>query len=198
MICSYPMKPVRVDEEIFSRIDSSQYTMESKYDGFRCLLNIGKTVKMFTREMRFMETPDCLDKPFKDLNIPEDSIFDGEIWNVSKRGAWRHDRSSECQIVIWDVIKLAGKYKNESPIEERRDIVERYIPNNSFIKPVDIFEANKTIYEDIKQNALNHRESTKSKTGYIHGVVIKKNRSVRRDHPNRSFEHPDWMKIVFI
>ena len=35
------------------------------------------------------------------------------------------------------------------------------------------------------------------RSGFIHGVVLKRRGSIRRDHPNRSAEHPDWLKVVF-
>ena len=193
----YPMKPVRVDEGVFDRLDLSSYTMEKKYDGFRLIMEVNKGIRLYTRQKVSMTVPLNLVSPLESLGLPPGTILDGEIWNEDKRGAWAHDSRSLCRVTFWDVIRFNNKDVSDLPIEDRREILKTSINSNGFVSSVDIDEAKKDDFYRIKADAIGHKITTNSRTGYIHGVVLKKNKSPRRDHSNRSIEHADWLKVVF-
>lgn len=193
----YPMKPMRVDETIFDRIALDNYTMEPKFDGWRAMILVGESVSLWTREYNRIDMPENLAEQFRSLNLPQGTVLDGEIWNPNKRGSWSHNPGIACKLTIWDVLQASGKSVEKKGFVERRQILEDLIPERSDdIELTRIYPADKTMYDSIRQEAELHREREKNRSGFIHGVVLKKKNSPRREHPNRSVEHPDWLKLV--
>lgn len=192
----YPMKPIRVDDQAFRRLDLSNYTMEPKYDGFRLLLVVNNGIKLFTRHKTSLQIPHNVREELLGLKLPEGTILDGEIWNDNKRGAWTHDQNSECTLSFWDIMMVKYKDLSNMSIEDRRNHLKTLIPSGSNIKRVPVYPASLDLYLGIKDDAIAHKMINKSKSGYIHGVVLKKGGSPRRDHVLRSKEHADWLKVV--
>ena len=193
----YPFKPVRVDESIFGKIPLQNYIMESKFDGFRAVPIVGKVVNLWTRERRRIDMPDNLRDQLADLDLKEGTVFDGEIWTPTKRGSWRHNRTVQCRLTLWDVIRSGTKDMSKAPLEERftelTRLVEGKVPDVSVVKQMPASIEN---YHAIMKEAETFRASTQSRSGFIHGAVLKRLGSPRRDHATSSTEHPDWMKII--
>ena len=193
----YPFKPVRVDESIFDKIDNSKYLLEPKLDGFRVIIIANGSVKLWTREKKPIEIPDNLVSQLQALNLKKGTVLDGEIWTPTKRGSWRHNKGVQCLISLWDVIRDGEDSSGRLPIEKRREILSRVIgPGTEDISVVDQFPMNKERFEIIKKSAVEHRSVTGTRSGFVHGVVLKRLGSPRRDHATRSTEHPDWLKLV--
>lgn len=194
----YPFKPVRVDESIFDKIDLSQYQMERKYDGHRCILIQNGQTTLWTREKNKIGITDNLADQVKSLNLPEGTVLDGEIWTPTKRGTWRHDKSVQCLLSFWDAIRYGYEELSTLPLEKRKEKLRKAIhgqaPDISIVEDIPV---TKETYFQIKEEAFKHRQITGTRSGYVHGVVLKRKRSPRRDHANRSTEHPDWMKICW-
>jgi ATP-dependent DNA ligase len=188
---------VRVDPGIFDRIDCSLYTAEFKYDGWRAVLIAGPSgAELWTREKRRIEVPESLSGAIRSLGLPEGTVLDGEIWNPGKRGGWKHSRGSECRLTLWDAIRVGTVDVRRDPIEERRDILRRLLKGgNEAIGAVKVMPASRAVHDEALAEATRVRGASRS--GFIHGVVLKRNGSPRRDSNVRSTEHPDWLKIVF-
>jgi ATP-dependent DNA ligase len=197
MFWLYPMKPVRTDDHIFDRLDMSNYDMEVKLDGFRLILVCDKGLQLYTRQKNRMIMPDNLREQLSALSLPDRTILDGEIWNYDKRGAWAHDASSICHITFWDVTRIGDKDISTLPIEERRARLNNLVKESDDIFTIKPTTASSDAFSDVKRQAMEHKIRTKSRTGFVHGVVLKRKGSPRRDHSNRSVEHPDWLKICF-
>src|SRR5271157_3490302 len=88
----FPFKPVRASWSVFKTIDTAKYIMEKKFDGWRAIVQIGPAISLWTREKRQITMPDNLGKQLATLGLPDGTLLDGEIWNMSKRGAWRHNK----------------------------------------------------------------------------------------------------------
>lgn len=193
---TFPFKPIRVDSGIFDRIDCSLYTAELKYDGWRAVLIAGpRGPELWTREKRKIEIPDSLSEAVRALKLPEGTVLDGEIWNPEKRGGWNHAKGSDCKLTFWDVVKIGSSDLRQRPIEERREALRSVIQTTEEISIVEVMSASKSVHDAALESAVSIRGSSRS--GFVHGVVLKKSGSPRRDSNVRCVEHADWLKIVF-
>ena len=84
-----------------------------------------------------------------------------------------------------------------APLEERyaelSSLVDGKTPDISVIKQTP---ASLDKYHEIVKEAKDFKASNQSRSGFIHGAVLKRLGSPRRDHATRSTEHPDWLKLV--
>jgi len=192
------MKPVRTDDQVFSRLCMDNYDMEVKLDGFRLVLTVDNGVRMFTRQKNPIVIPENLIPQLSALGLPDGTILDGEIWNTDKRGAWQHNARSVCYVTFWDITRVGNLDVSNLPIEQRREKLRELVKPSKDIFTINPTIANFDSYLEIKKDAISHKARTHSKTGYVHGVVLKKKGSPRRDHVNRSIEHSDWLKICFL
>lgn len=195
----FPMKPRRINETLLSSLRLDDYVMERKYDGHRAILVVGKSgPKLFTRHKTDLVMTDNIRPQIESLNLPEGTVLDGELWTPTKRGSWTQNRSVVCSLSFWDVMAFQGQLVGSLPLEKRRFVLERMIGDGTEdIKVVEQEAVTRERIEKIRKEAMDHRQATQSRSGFVHGVVLKRKGSPRRDHPNRSVEHPDWMKIVY-
>jgi ATP-dependent DNA ligase len=195
----YPFKPVRISKEKLIELNLGEYLGEPKLDGWRCLaITHNGYIKLWTREKTKIEITDNLVPQIQALNLPDGTVLDGEIWTPSKRGKWRQNPKVHCQIGFWDVIRLGKTDLSKTKLEHRRSVLEHLVEGKCHdITVVDQFNPSTEKIEAIELDARQHREVSNIRSGYIHGVVLKRKGSPRRDHSNRSTEHPDWLKIVF-
>ncbi len=196
----YPFKPVRAKWSVFKTIDTSRYFMEKKYDGWRAMVQVGQDgVSLWTRDKQFIAMPNNLAIQLAALGMPEGTLLDGEIWNMSKRGAWRHDKSVICALTLWDAIRVDHRDLSNIAIGERRQELEKLLAgkNTPDIKATEILPADEVLARQIDEEARSFREGVNARSGFIHGVVLKRHGSPRRDHAVRCVEHADWIKVVF-
>lgn len=193
------MKPVRAPATVLKTVDPSKYLMEKKYDGWRAIVIVHKTVTMWTRDKRRIDMPNNLRAQLETLGLPEGTILDGEIWNSTKRGSWRFNAVTPCNLTLWDVMRLGTKDLATMPLEERRIQLESLFAGREMgdIGLTEILPADPDLIKQIDQEARSFRENTHARSGFIHGVVLKRKGSPRRDHVVRCTEHADWLKIVF-
>lgn len=194
----YPFKPVRVTESVFGTIDTSAYVMERKYDGFRAVLIVGRgRCELWTREQRRIEMPDNLASQVASLGLPDGTVLDGEIWTPTKRGSWRHNRSVVCQLTFWDAIWAGRSDLSRAPLEERTAALRGLVDGKATdVAVVEQLPASLEGYRRIVEEAEAFRASSESRSGFVHGAVLKRRGSPRRDHSTRCVEHPDWLKLV--
>lgn len=195
---SFPFKPVRITEQMFRKTEWANWRMEAKWDGFRSVLIVNGANQLWTRERKPIAMPDNLKDQLAALSLPAGTVLDGEIWTPVKRGSWRHDKTVVCNLAFWDIIQDGSKNLAQEKLENRHDrlveLVGDKVPN---IVAVKQYPATVESFEEILKMAHDHRDTTDSKSGFIHGIVLKKLGSPRRDHPTRTIDHPDWLKVVF-
>lgn len=190
---SIPMKPVKITEANFKTLDLDQYTMEPKMNGWRVTVVFDPNISVWSRRKYRVGIPTSLISKLKDLNLPRTTILDGELWLPNQRGGYENNQ--DCYISLWDITEYNDTNLMKSTIEERKNYL-RKISNTESIRIVKSFEASFDNYQSIKRRALELRQQSNS-FSCIHGVVLKKKNSPRRDHCSRSIEHPDWLKIVW-
>jgi ATP-dependent DNA ligase len=194
---SFPFKPVKVDPGVFERLDCSLYTAELKFDGWRAMLIAGPSgTELWSREKRKIEVPDSLKEELERLSLPRGTVLDGEIWNPEKRGGWKHSKGSECRLTLWDAVRVGTVDMRPRPIEIRREALRGLIgAGTDAIGCVEVLPASRESHEEALKEAVKVRGSSRS--GFVHGIVLKRAGSPRRDSNARCVEHPDWLKIVF-
>jgi ATP-dependent DNA ligase len=168
------------------------------FDGHRAIVIADSNTQLWTREKRRIDLPDNLAQQLRELNLPRGTVLDGEIWNPAKRGGWKQTRDASCRLTLWDAIQTGTTNLSQQPIEKRREALHALMrPECPHIRAVEVQEATLENCQLAYLQATQMRESMESRSGFIHGVVLKRNGSPRRDHACRSTEHPDWLKIVF-
>lgn len=195
----YPMKPVPVPMEAIDRLDLPKYHLEVKLDGWRAVLTArdGK-VALWTR----MKTPIVI-TPFLQakllaFGIQDGTVLDGEIWNPLKRGGWTVDGKEPSVLTFWDCVRDGTRDLSARPLEERRAALEGILGDgNGDVRIVEQEEATGARVREVYEEASAVRRESRSRSGFVHGVVLKLRGSPRRDHATVSKEHPDWLKVVF-
>jgi ATP-dependent DNA ligase len=194
----FPFKPSQITERMFRTTNWSNWLLERKFDGFRAVLIANGAMQLWTREHKPIVMPNNLREQVAALNLPAGTVLDGEIWTPTKRGSWRHDKTVVCNLTFWDVIRAGSQDLSQEKLEKRHErLVELIGDKTPNVMAVEQYPATVESFEAALKAAHDHRNSTDSKSGFIHGVVLKKLGSPRRDHPTRSTEHADWMKVCF-
>ncbi len=200
ILWKFPMKPVRATFSCFGTLDLAKYVMEKKYDGWRAIVQVDRGyVTLWTREKRKIEMPINLQTQLDALKMPDGTVLDGEIWNLSKRGSWRHNKNAICALTLWDAIRVDKLDLSAFPLEDRRKRLEELLSaaTTPTISATELLQPKEALAKLIEQEAVSFRESANARSGFIHGVVLKRRGSPRRDHAVRSVEHADWIKVVF-
>jgi len=196
----YPMKPIRISKESLKDLDLGRYTLEKKYDGHRAILIVeGGKKKLFTRQKSPIAVPKDLEAHLSALDMEDGTVLDGEIWNPTKRGGWTSGNGRPSVLTFWDCVREGEFDLSQHPVEERRAALGRIIgEGNPGVQCVVAEEKfGKERVEEIFREASAVRKEIQSRSGFVHGVVLKLRGSRRRDHATRTQEHSDWMKIVF-
>lgn len=68
---------------------------------------------------------------------------------------------------------------------------------NGGVRVVEQEAATEVRVKEIYEESSAVRKENQSRSGFVHGVVLKLKGSPRRDHATRSREHSDWLKVVF-
>jgi ATP-dependent DNA ligase len=195
----YPQKPVRINQRTFEGLDPDKYTLEPKVDGHRVLVVAGYgCVYVYTRQKRRIKLPEYLMQELVLSEFPAGTVLDGEIWNKYKRGGWKQFDRDGFNITFWDVIRYGTRDLSRMPIEDRRDALFNLLkPEFKHVLPTDILKPSTEILIALHKEAAAIRNQPSIRSGFIHGAVLKRNGSPRRDHATQSKKHPDWLKVVF-
>lgn len=195
----FPFKPMKINDSLLGSLKLDDYVLEKKYDGYRALLIVEEAgFKLFTRQKVELPIPNNLRPQIESLKLPTGTVLDGELWTPSSRGSWTHDRNVVCSLTFWDVIAFDGKSVGSNTLEERRAVLENLLGAGTENVGLVVQEpVTKERIEEIRKEAMEHRVASQSRSGFVHGVVLKRKGSPRRDNPNRSVEHADWMKLVY-
>lgn len=176
-----------------------QYLMEMKMDGHRAILIVeGGQKKIFTRQKVPIALPRELTDQLTSVPMVEGTVLDGEIWNPLKRGGWTADGKEPSVLTFWDCMREGMEDISSRPLEERRKALLRTIGNgNEGVHVVDQEPATEARVREIYEESSTVRKENQSRSGFVHGVVLKLRGSPRRDHATRSKESSDWLKVVF-
>jgi ATP-dependent DNA ligase len=195
---SFPMKPILINNEVLKGLNPLDYTIEPKWDGWRIIIvtNLNR-VSTFTRQKTPLKLPMSLQNELNDLDLPVGTVMDGEIWSPMKRGGWNNLPKGQCKLSFWDVMRHGSKNISNESIETRRQILNSLFTPTENIAQTNVYDVSLENLQKLEQQAREVRDGQALRSGFIHGVVLKRNGSPRRDHACRSIEHPDWLKVVY-
>jgi len=179
--------------------DLRKYVLERKYDGHRAILltERGRNT-LFTRHRTPIIAGDYLGKKISEMDLPDGTVLDGEIWNPLKRGGWATKGGERNVITFWDCIRKGQEDVSRNPIERRYEILKEMLGSgNEGVRVCDQEDATGEAIDRAVREFITSRRGTGARSGFVHGVVLKLRGSTRRDHATRSREHSDWLKIVF-
>ena len=178
-----PMLATLVDKPF----DSEGWSYEVKWDGFRTLSYLEKgEVEIRSRNnkdfnKKFYPIYDAL-KAWK-----IDAVFDGEITVLNEKGVpdfnalqvWRSEADGQLVYYLFDVLWLNGYDLTQSPLSERREVLQQIIPDNDFLRLSENFAVTGTEFFELAD-----------KMG-LEGIIAKKNDSTYM--PN--VRSKQWLKI---
>ena len=178
-----PMLATLVDKPF----DSEGWSYEVKWDGFRTLSYLEKgEVEIRSRNnkdfnKKFYPIYDAL-KAWK-----IDAVFDGEITVLNEKGVpdfnalqvWRSEADGQLVYYLFDVLWLNGYDLTQSPLSERRELLQQIIPDNDFLRLSENFAVTGTEFFELAD-----------KMG-LEGIIAKKNDSTYM--PN--VRSKQWLKI---
>lgn len=191
------MKPKRVPMDFARTLPPDQWVLERKYDGHRAMVVLDGGVSLWTRDRVRTEAPTNVRAQLEELRIPDKTVLDAELWNPLKRGSWRHNPQVQCVLSVWDAVVIGGKDVGGLPLEDRRRRLEEAVAEASHVRLVEQVPCSPEAIDQVLTEAREFRKAEAIRSGFIHGVVLKKLGSPRRDTATRCKEHPDWLKVVF-
>ncbi len=192
------MKPVRIAMDAVRSLRLEDYVLEKKYDGHRVLLVCsGGRKELFTRLKVPIRVPDELGEQVKSMDLEDGTVLDGELWNPEKRGGWGTGKEPSV-ISFWDCISAGRRNMSTAGLEERRAALEEALRDRpKLVRVVESEPATDARVREVFVESSTVRREAASRSGFVHGVVLKRRGSPRRDHPRSTKESSDWMKVVF-
>jgi hypothetical protein len=195
-----PDKPIRTTPEFLDIVDSTDWSIESKIDGFRIEVGMfnGK-LHTISRHNINLDINKYLKNKLKKI-IPDGCALDGEYINHSRIKIINKLYGSnlpevEC-IAFHDVTWYNYKYNGKTPLVDRRNVdvfknlVEMDLDNS--IKNNGVFKIPMLCSGD----PLNY---FKSQSNYIisEGIVVKKKSGAIIGSSRDSVKNPSWFKIKY-
>ncbi len=157
----YPPKPIYVPFEstLIDDLDNNQnWIAEVKKNGWRCMIRaIDKKISLWTRHRTIITDPlPDLRKALQDLNLPDDTILDGELLE--------HRSTTKQVVMVWGIIRWSGKYLDQVPYKEIRNRVGKLIPLSAYLMtPQYTFKNKKKFYTEVMKDNVENE-----------GMVLKK------------------------
>jgi len=178
-----PMLATLVDEPF----DEKGWVYEIKWDGYRALafMNKDKVELKSRNDKSFNEKFYPIYERIKKWNI--NAIVDGEIVVIGDRGIshfgnlqnWRSEADGELVYYVFDILWLDGKNLMNLSLLERREILQKIMPDDDRIRLSQLFKESGTKFFNAAQ-----------KNG-LEGIIAKKADSVY----NAGDRTRDWLKI---
>jgi bifunctional non-homologous end joining protein LigD len=158
--------------------DDADWLFEIKWDGYRAIAEKnGKEILLYSRNgLNFMQTYPIVADQLK--TIKADAILDGEIVVLNDEGKpdfqflqhYSENQNRPIQYYIFDVLQLNGKDTTELPLIERKQLLEKIIPENPVIKYSDhILEKGKSFFQVSEEQNLEGVMAKKIDSKYYPG-----------------------------
>jgi bifunctional non-homologous end joining protein LigD len=174
-------------KETNTPFDDKNWLFEIKWDGYRAIAEKNKnTVLLYSRNgISFLSTYPVVVNQL--LKIKEDVVIDGEIVVINDKGNpdfqllqhYAENQDHPIQYYIFDLLKLNGHDTTGLSLIERKELLQKIIPQNEVIKYSDhILEKGNPFFKVSKEKDLE-------------GIIAKKINS--KYYPGKRTS--DWLKI---
>lgn len=178
-----PMLATLVDEAF----DKPGWVYEIKWDGYRAVafMNKGKVALKSRNDKSFNEKFYPVFEALQRWNV--NAIVDGEIVVVNDKGSadfgalqnWRSEADGDLRYYVFDILWYEGRDLKALPLWERKEILERLVPEDAAI----VFS------RDFETSGIEFLEAAKNMG--LEGIVAK-----RKDSPYHTGDRTkDWLKI---
>lgn len=179
-----PMLTTLVDKPF----DQPGWTYEVKWDGYRALgfIKDGIVELRSRNDKSFNEKFYPVHEALKNWNV--NAVVDGEVVVLKSNGRsdfgslqnWRSEADGDLVYYVFDVLWLDGKDLREIPLNERKEILRKIIPDgHGIIRLSETFDAKGTeVYESARRMGLE-------------GIIAKKTDSLYHSGARTT----DWLKI---
>ncbi|HXR83048.1 MAG TPA: DNA ligase D [Hanamia sp.] len=150
-------------KETSKPFDDKQWLFEIKWDGYRAVAEkSGDEISLYSRNgLNFRQTYPIVAEQLK--NIDTDCIIDGEIVVLNDEGKpdfqllqhYSENKNRPVQYYIFDLLELNGEDTTSLPLIDRKELLQKIIPENPVIKYSDhIMEKGKEFFEVSKEKDL--------------------------------------------
>jgi bifunctional non-homologous end joining protein LigD len=165
-------------KEADAPFDDPEWLFEIKWDGYRAIAEKrGNNILLYSRNgLSFRETyPVVVDQLNK---IPEDVIIDGEIVVLNDKGSpdfqllqhYSENQHRPIQYYAFDLLELNGKSTTELPLQDRKELLQKLLPESPVIKYSDhIVAEGKAFFQVSKEKDLEGIIAKKTKSKYFPG-----------------------------
>jgi bifunctional non-homologous end joining protein LigD len=170
-----PMKAQLTDQPAF---DSSEWIFEIKWDGYRAIAEVNKGGnKLYSRNgLTFNK---AYAKVFEGLkSFKKDAIIDGEIVVFDEKGKPNFQKLQNyqnrdkylIQYYVFDIIELAGKSVTSLTLIERKEILQKLLPESDVIKYCDHVDGEgKLLFKEMVKMGLEGMIAKRKQSKYLVG-----------------------------
>jgi bifunctional non-homologous end joining protein LigD len=170
-----PMKAQLTDQPAF---DSADWIFEIKWDGYRAIAEVNKAGnKLYSRNGLTFDK--AYSKIFEGLkSIKKDAIIDGEIVVFDEKGKPNFQKLQNyqnrdkylIQYYVFDLIELAGKSLTSLTLIERKEILQKLLPESNVIKYCDHVDGEgKMLFKEMVKMGLEGMIAKRKQSKYLVG-----------------------------
>ena len=178
-----PMLATKINEPF----NNADWVFEIKWDGYRCIAsNMDGKVQLKSRgNISFNDVYAPIYEAIKEWNV--NVVVDGEIIVVNDEGKadfealqkWQQTKEGQLIYYVFDLLWLDGINLMNEPLEKRKEILKKILPQKGVIKYSDSIEEFGVDFFEI------------AKTNELEGIVGKKKISIYQPGKRTN----DWLKI---
>ncbi len=165
-------------KEATAPFDDNDWLFEIKWDGYRAITEKNKNkILLYSRNgLSFLSTYPIVVNEL--LKIKEDAVLDGEIVVMNADGNpdfqllqhYTENQDKPIQYYIFDLLRLNGYDTTELTLTERKELLQKIIPQNEVIKYSDhILENGKAFFQVSKEKNLEGIMAKKITSKYYPG-----------------------------
>ncbi len=166
-------------KEVEQPFNDKEWLFEIKWDGYRAIAEKKKKrILLYSRNgLSFLETYPIIVEQLH--HIREDAVVDGEIVVLDKKGRsdfqllqhYAEDKDHPLQYHIFDLLSLNGRDTTKLPLINRKELLQKLIPENEVIKYSDhIAEWGKPFFNAARQKGLEGIIGKKKNSKYYPGT----------------------------
>jgi len=170
-----PMEAALIDEPF----SSEQFLFEIKWDGYRCIAYVddGEVNLRSKSDLPFNKNYPSVVSALREWNI--NAVLDGEIVVLNDEGKpdfnalqnFGRTQSGNLFYHVFDILWLDGINLMHEPLENRKEILKRIVPENTIIRFSDsIDELGEEFFEVVKKNGLEGIVAKKKNSYYFPGT----------------------------
>lgn len=166
--------------------DSSEYSFEIKWDGYRCIAYRDASVRLLSRN------GNCLNDQFQEIvtevkNIPYPVVFDGELVMLNAEGKpcfsdLQHRKKDQMSnYIVFDLLFLQDRFLLKLPLTQRQNQLEQLINEQDFNRII--------LSRKVERRGIDFYNAIVEQD--LEGMIAKKSNSVYAP----GIRSNDWLKI---